>query len=164
MTTTTFDSPIGIFAITGDDAHGIFSVKKVAQHEASVVTAAEVLECQKQLLEYFAGQRKIFDVRLNFVDAPAFHQLVWKQLLQVPYGSTTTYSEIAQHLNQPKASQAVGLANKMNRFAIVVPCHRVIGKNGHLTGYFYGLETKQKLLALENPVRYVIQEQLDFQQ
>ncbi len=163
MPTITFDSPFGIFAVTGDDERGIFSIQKVERHESSIEAEGILQACKAQLLEYFSGQRKKFELPLNFDGAPPFHQLVWQQLLQIPYGSTSSYSAIARRLNQPNASQAVGLANKMNRFAIIVPCHRVVGKNGNLTGYFYGLEVKRRLLHLENPLKYIIQEELDFQ-
>ena len=102
-----------------------------------------------QLAEYFAGERTTFDVPL----APAgtaFQQEVWAALLNIPYGTTTTYGELAVALGKPlTASRAVGLANGKNPISIIVPCHRVVGSTGSLTGYGGGLPRKQQLLDLE---------------
>ncbi len=105
----------------------------------------------QQLSEYFAGERQNFDLKIDWSGATKFNQQVWGELLKIPYGHTTTYSAIAETLNNPKAVRAVGLANKYNPIAIIVPCHRVIAKSGDLQGYFYGLDMKRALLELENP-------------
>ena len=102
-----------------------------------------------QLGEYFAGERRSFDLPL----APAgtaWQLAVWEQLRLIPYGTTVTYGEIARRLGSPAASRAVGLANGRNPIAIVVPCHRVIGANGALTGFAGGMDVKRTLLALES--------------
>lgn len=102
----------------------------------------------EQLGEYFAGDRMRFDVRL----APrgtAFQQRVWEALLEIPYGETETYGELARRVGSPGAARAVGLANGSNPIALIVPCHRVIGANGTLTGYGGGMEHKRWLLDLE---------------
>jgi methylated-DNA-[protein]-cysteine S-methyltransferase len=102
-----------------------------------------------QLAEYFAGERTTFDVPLAPVGTP-FQREVWTGLLDIPYGTTTTYGELAVALGKPlTASRAVGLANGKNPISIIVPCHRVIGSTGSLTGYGGGLTRKQQLLDLE---------------
>ena len=106
---------------------------------------------QKQLVEYFNRKRTQFDLPLDFSEKSDFMIQVWEALKEIPYGTTTSYSSIAHKIGNPKSVRAVGLANKHNPIAIIVPCHRVIGKSGDLTGYFYGLETKRELLELENP-------------
>jgi len=101
-----------------------------------------------QLEEYFDGKRKVFDLPLAF-HTTAFKKKVWGALLSIPYGETRSYGEIAAMINNPKAGRAVGRANNTNQIVIIVPCHRVIGHDGSLTGYTGGLELKQKLLDLE---------------
>ena len=101
-----------------------------------------------ELHEYLKGQRKYFDIPLC-PQGTSFQQKVWKKLLEIPYGETRTYQEIAQAIGNAKASRAVGMANHHNPIVIMIPCHRVIGKNGKLTGYALGLEQKEKLLTLE---------------
>ena len=105
-------------------------------------------ELQEQLAAYFARDLKEFDVRLTVTGTP-FQQRVWAGLAQIPYGETWSYAELAEHIGAPKAVRAVGLANGRNPVSIVVPCHRVVGSNGSLTGYGGGLERKQLLLDLE---------------
>ena len=107
-----------------------------------------IKKAARQLEEYFEGKRKVFDLPLTF-HGTAFKEKVWKALLSIPYGETRCYGEIASLINNPKASRAVGKANNTNQIAIIVPCHRVIGHDGSLTGYTGGLELKQKLLDLE---------------
>jgi methylated-DNA-[protein]-cysteine S-methyltransferase len=105
----------------------------------------------RQLREYFAGQRRGFDLPLRF-QGTEFQQRVWNMLTEIPYGATWSYGELAKHIDNPHASRAVGLANGRNPIAIVVPCHRVIGADGSLTGYGGGLERKLWLLAHEGYV------------
>jgi methylated-DNA-[protein]-cysteine S-methyltransferase len=105
----------------------------------------------EQLDEYFAGRRRSFDLQLDLSGTP-FQRLVWNALRQVAYGATTTYGELAAALGRPGAARAVGAANARNPISIVVPCHRVIGANGALTGYGGGLDTKRRLLDLERAV------------
>lgn len=111
-----------------------------------------LLETERQLAEYFAGKRKSFSLKLDPVGTK-FQNDVWKQLLAIPFGETRTYGEIAERLGNPRASRAVGAANGRNPISIVVPCHRVIGSSGKLTGFAGGLETKARLLNLENASR-----------
>ena len=101
-----------------------------------------------QLDAYFAGDLLEFDLDLDLIGTD-FQRRVWSQLLAIPYGETRTYGEIAQHIGSPGASRAVGLANGHNPVGIIVPCHRVIGANGSLTGYGGGLDRKRKLLDME---------------
>ena len=102
----------------------------------------------RQLEEYFSGRRKDFELPLS-PQGTAFQQRVWKALTTIPFGKAVSYSDIARDIGNPSAMRAVGLANGRNPIPIVIPCHRVIGKDGSLTGYGGGLPIKQKLLALE---------------
>ncbi len=118
-------------------------------------------ECANQLAEYFDGTRKEFDLKLDFGDAPSFHQEVWKMVKLIPYGRTRSYADVAEILDHNFAFRAVGRANGMNPLPIVIPCHRVVGKDGNLTGYFYGLEMKRWLLSHESPGQYMKQGDLE---
>ena len=111
-------------------------------------THALLIEAQRQIAAYFTGKRKTFDLPL----APRgteFQRRVWDALNGIPYGTTLSYGELARRIGDPKASRAVGLANGSNPISIIVPCHRVIGANGKLTGYGGGIERKRALLKLE---------------
>ena len=117
---------------------------------------AEVVRCKRdndykeQIAQYFKGQRTQFEVSFDLKGTP-FQQNVWQELIKIPYGKTVAYSYIAKAINNPKAVRAVGQAIGRNPLTIVIPCHRVIGKNGTLTGFRGGLEMKEVLLTLENP-------------
>lgn len=102
----------------------------------------------RQLNEYFAGERKEFSVPLH-LNGTEFHQRVWRALCEIPFGKTASYKEIAERIGNPKAMRAVGQANHRNPIPIIIPCHRVIGANGHLTGYGGGMDMKEKLLSHE---------------
>ena len=102
----------------------------------------------RELDEYFAGRRKKFDVPLA-LEGTDFQLRVWNRLLEIPYGETISYGRIAREIGEPQAARAVGLANGMNPVCIIVPCHRVIGSDGSLTGFGGGLPLKKRLLALE---------------
>ncbi|MEU6169093.1 methylated-DNA--[protein]-cysteine S-methyltransferase [Streptomyces tanashiensis] len=106
-------------------------------------------EAIRQLDAYFSGELTEFDLPLNLIGTP-FQLRVWEGLLRIPYGETRTYGELAEELGNPGASRAVGLANGKNPVSIIVPCHRVIGAGGSLTGYGGGLDRKQRLLAFES--------------
>ncbi|MFB6835645.1 methylated-DNA--[protein]-cysteine S-methyltransferase [Streptomyces sp. NPDC056361] len=106
-------------------------------------------EAVRQLDAYFAGELTAFELPLNLIGTP-FQLRVWEQLLRIPYGETRTYGELAEELGNPGSSRAVGLANGKNPVSIIVPCHRVIGAGGSLTGYGGGLDRKQRLLAFES--------------
>ena len=107
-----------------------------------------LLQCKKELEEYFGGKRKIFTVKTKNAGA-AFSERCWRELLNIPYGETRTYSYIAEKIGNPKAVRAVGSANSRNNISIIYPCHRVIGKNGRLTGYAGGQWRKEWLLNHE---------------
>ncbi|WP_044555758.1 methylated-DNA--[protein]-cysteine S-methyltransferase [Shewanella piezotolerans] len=118
------------------------------EKESISLAEAHLKQAKKELLEYLAGERQLFTVALA-PQGTEFQQQVWHSLSQLGYGSTCSYAHIADKIGRPKAVRAVGTANGANPIAIIVPCHRVIGKNGKLTGYAYGLSLKQKLLQLE---------------
>ncbi|WP_151723666.1 methylated-DNA--[protein]-cysteine S-methyltransferase [Acinetobacter ursingii] len=107
-----------------------------------------LLNTQQQLIEYFSGQRKVFDIPLDF-EGTDFQKKVWSALLTIPYGETRSYKQIAQQLGNEKAVRAVGAANGKNPISIIAPCHRVIGSGGALVGFAGGLDKKEILLRLE---------------
>lgn len=107
-------------------------------------------QCKRELDEYFEGKRKRFTVKLDWNRTSIFNQKVWTALLEIPYGEVKTYAQIAAQIGSPKAARAVGRANGLNPIAIIVPCHRLIGTDGKLRGYAYGLDRKQALLNLES--------------
>ncbi|MGH9743429.1 MAG: methylated-DNA--[protein]-cysteine S-methyltransferase, partial [Candidatus Acidiferrum sp.] len=106
-------------------------------------------EVMRQLEAYFEGKLREFDLPL-MIEGTEFQQLVWSNLRKIPYGETVSYGQIARQIGRPEASRAVGLANGSNPIPIIIPCHRVIGSNGDLTGFGGGLPVKKKLLALES--------------
>lgn len=147
------DSPVGLLTLVAEDERlvGLYMADQRyrpadAELGAEVTSGFESLE--EQLGEYFAGRLRRFDVPLRFSGTP-FQERVWTALLDIPLGETVTYGELAQSLDMPTASRAVGAANGRNRMSIVVPCHRVVGADGSLTGYAGGVERKRQLLSLE---------------
>jgi methylated-DNA-[protein]-cysteine S-methyltransferase len=154
---TSMDSPIGELLLLGDDQalHGLYMqegrkpVKISPQWQRSAAPFASV---RAQLREYFAGERVAFQTPLE-MDGTQFERRVWRALIDIPYGETVSYGEIAKRIDQPSAARAVGLANGRNPIAVIVPCHRVIGADGSLTGYGGGLARKRLLLELEAGVR-----------
>lgn len=146
MSEFTMSSPIGYLTVT---AHGdvITSIAFGGTAETAPATAL-LCEAKHQLEEYFAGRRRVFDLPLS-PHGTAFQRRVWAALEAIPYGETRTYAQIAAAIGKPKACRAVGMANHCNPLPIVIPCHRVIGSGGQLTGYAGGLDTKRFLLALE---------------
>ncbi len=149
----TIVSPIGLLTLAGDGEILTDLRMEDQTHEppgrdgwASDATAfPDVVE---QLEAYFAGERVEFDIDLRF-DGTPFQELVWSALREIPYGETVSYGELAEQIGRPGAARAVGLANGRNPIAIIVPCHRVIGADGSLTGYGGGLDRKRILLDLE---------------
>jgi methylated-DNA-[protein]-cysteine S-methyltransferase len=151
---TEFASPIGKLRLHGTDSTltGVFMESE--RHGSvrlldAVRDAKPLRESQRQLEEYFAGERTEFSLPMES-DGTDFQQNVWRALCAIPYGTTISYCELARRIGNPRAVRAVGLANGRNPISIVVPCHRVIGANGMLTGYGGGLERKRFLLALES--------------
>jgi len=145
----TYETPYGIISIKSDGS-AITSIKIAGEAEPVDRNIADKLtdKAAKQLNEYFASKRKQFDLPLK-PHGTNFQLAVWKALVEIPYGETRSYKDIAVAINNPKACRAVGLANNKNPVWIVIPCHRVIGSNGTLTGYGGGLKMKQRLLDLE---------------
>ncbi len=123
-------------------------VQKLLKAKILIGENSHIKQAKKEITEYFNGKRKSFDVKLQMLGT-AFQHSVWNNLLEIPFGQKTTYSELAEKINNPKAVRAVGTANGFNRIAIIVPCHRVVGKDGKLTGYGGGLERKAWLLKHE---------------
>ena len=117
--------------------------------------SAFFMDVNRQLGEYFAGTLRKFDIPL-VVEGTEFQKRVWKALETIPYGETISYGELAKQIGEPKAARAVGLANGQNPIPIIVPCHRVIGSNGSLTGFGGGLANKRKLLELERGQRSLL--------
>ncbi|HEX5304699.1 MAG TPA: methylated-DNA--[protein]-cysteine S-methyltransferase [Dyella sp.] len=146
-------SPVGPLQLVADE-HGLRQIafenerhpKQVAPHW--VRSPQAVAFAREQLEEYFAGTRQVFELPLHPVGTP-FQLSVWQALAGIPYGSTQSYGEVARRIGEPQAVRAVGAANGRNPLPIVLPCHRVIGANGSLTGFSGGLPIKQFLLALE---------------
>jgi methylated-DNA-[protein]-cysteine S-methyltransferase len=148
----TIDSPIGLLTLAGRD--GVLRNLRMVDQTYEPNRADWTLDnsafadATKQLGAYFAGERLDFEVEFD-LGGTQFQQRVWKALLTIPYGETRSYGEIAGQIGAPGAARAVGLANGHNPIAIIVPCHRVIGASGKLTGYGGGLDRKQTLLSLE---------------
>ncbi|HEV7611093.1 MAG TPA: methylated-DNA--[protein]-cysteine S-methyltransferase [Steroidobacteraceae bacterium] len=151
---TQFDSPIGRLLLTSDGTAltGLYmEPSRKAQSTdgwTEDAAAAPLAAAIRQLSEYFAGSRRVFDLPLR-MQGTLFQQRVWRQLAEIPYGTTWSYGELAKRIDNPSASRAVGLANGRNPISILVPCHRVIGADGSLTGYGGGLDRKRWLLAHE---------------
>jgi methylated-DNA-[protein]-cysteine S-methyltransferase len=147
------DSPIGRLLLAGDGTSLIqmcfqSGPRPLQPQGGWVADPAPFRGVMAQLSEYFAGRRRRFDLPL----APRgteFQRRVWRALTEIPYGKTISYGELARRIDKPSASRAVGLANGANPLPIIVPCHRVIGADGSLTGFGGGLPIKRKLLALE---------------
>lgn len=114
---------------------------------------AVIIKTKNQLEEYFGGKRKEFNVPLE-VNGTEFQEKVWRALLEIPYGETRSYLDIAKKIGNPKAFRAVGMANNKNKIMIIIPCHRVIGSNKKLVGYAGGLEVKEKLLNIEKTFKF----------
>jgi methylated-DNA-[protein]-cysteine S-methyltransferase len=150
---TVVDSPVGPLTL-GFDGNALCELAFAGRERRRASAAfAEpdpglVDAVAEQLDAYFAGTLTEFDIPLH-LDGTAFHRQVWSELLRIPYGTTLSYGELAERIGRPQAVRAVGRANGQNPIAIIVPCHRVIGSDGSLTGYGGGLETKQRLLELE---------------
>jgi methylated-DNA-[protein]-cysteine S-methyltransferase len=153
MNYTYMESPVGRLLLAGDDDGlrliGFAEGKDAPQPKSDWRYHTEPLQkAVGQLEAYFSGRLQDFDLRLNMQGTP-FQLVVWRALQDIPYGQTISYGELARRIGNPKASRAVGLANGSNPVPIIVPCHRVIGSNGKLTGYGGGLCHKETLLDLE---------------
>lgn len=149
METAYIKTPLGIATIIGDE-NGVSVISVADEGEVSAIIPAILNDAISQLNDYFEGKRNDFTFKLN-PRGTEFQQKVWKALLQIPYGKTRTYLEQSKILGDVKAIRAVASANGKNPLWIVVPCHRVIGSDGSLTGYAGGLWRKKWLLEHENP-------------
>jgi len=145
-----YSSPVGFMEIAGDRSYiyEITFLKEGVSPGRSDESTPVLEQCKSQLDEYFAGRRKTFDLPLMLRGTP-FQKRVWEELAKIPYGKTLSYSDIADAIGNPGAVRAVGGANHSNPVSIIIPCHRVIGKDGSLTGYGGGLWKKQWLLEHE---------------
>lgn len=149
-------SPVGVLKLVAHE-HALVAVLWENENPKRVRLAELIedqqhpilLRTQKQLNEYFAGQRQIFDLPLDF-EGTEFQQKVWQALLSIPFGETRSYKDIAEQIGNVKAVRAVGAANGKNPISIIAPCHRVVGANGKLVGFAGGLENKDVLLKLES--------------
>ena len=142
-----YDTPLGKMEITAneDAVLSIHFVDKVQPVKRNAVTDL----ARQQMLEYFAGERETFDLPMA-PEGTEFQRMVWRALTQVAYGETCSYADIANRINKPKAVRAVGAANGKNPMTIVVPCHRIVGSDGSLTGYASGTDKKAWLLNHES--------------
>ena len=155
------DSPVGPLLLAGDSealhvlAFGMGSRPREVDADWIPDTKGVLKDVRKELDRYFAGTLKKFSTKLAFNGTP-FQIDVWKELTRIPYGETISYLDLANRIKNPKAVRAVGMANGANPIAIIVPCHRVIGSNGSLTGFGGGLPTKRALLELEKGQRTLL--------
>lgn len=151
MQTVFINTPLGTAKIKGDE-NGVSVISILQEGEISKVIPVELKDAVKQLQEYFDGKRTTFNFPIN-PKGTDFQQKVWKALLEIPYGKTTSYMDLSKKLGDVKAIRAVASANGKNPLWIVIPCHRVIGSDGSLTGYAGGLWRKKWLLEHENPMK-----------
>lgn len=152
------NTPVGTLRIHGEN--NMLSAIEWQNEKRNIKHLSKSVECytdeflnkvESQIQEYFQGKRTTFSVELNPVGTD-FQKRVWKALEGIPFGTTKSYGEIACEIGSPKASRAVGVANSKNPLSIVIPCHRVIGANGKLTGFAGGVDVKEKLLNLEESI------------
>jgi methylated-DNA-[protein]-cysteine S-methyltransferase len=154
------DTSVGCLLLAGtDDALHFIGFQNGAPAEPqpgwTPSSQGVVAEASRQLKEYFAGKRQDFDLPLQ-PEGTEFQKTVWRHLCEIPYGQTISYGELAKRVGNPKASRAVGAANGRNPLPIVVPCHRVIGASGRMTGFGGGIPVKEALLALESSQRHLL--------
>jgi methylated-DNA-[protein]-cysteine S-methyltransferase len=151
-----FESPLGKLLLTGnkllESLHFPIGKTKVEPEKDWIYNEKIFLKAIDQLDAYFKGELTKFDIELN-IQGTDFQKKVWQELVKIPYGETLSYGELAKRIGNPKASRAVGMANGKNPISIIVPCHRVIGKNGSLTGFGGGLDAKKTLLDLEKRIK-----------
>ena len=143
-----YKSPVGWLVIEAND-EAVTRVEFAKKTDNKKIQPnIHTVECVKQLTEYFNGKRVEFDLPIN-PEGTDFQKSVWKSMLDIPFGKTVAYSDLANAINNPKSVRAIGMANNKNKIVIVVPCHRVIGKNGNLTGFGGGMDKKIWLLEHE---------------
>ncbi len=147
-----YESPLGKLLLTGRERLESLNfprgTTRVEPGEDWIPSPDRFRDVLAQLTAYFTGELKAFDLEIN-ARGTRFQERVWKELVRIPYGQTISYGELAKRIGNPNAARAVGMANGKNPIAVIIPCHRVIGKNGSLTGFGGGLDTKAKLLDHE---------------
>lgn len=146
-----YETKIGKIAIVENKEKitNIYTYDKISSQDIDVIETPLIKEAAKQLEEYFCGKRKSFDFPID-PKGTDFQKKVWRELQNTPYGETLSYKDIAERIGNPKAARAIGMANNKNPILIIIPCHRIIGKNGKLVGYAAGLDMKVQLLEMEN--------------
>jgi methylated-DNA-[protein]-cysteine S-methyltransferase len=149
METVFINSPLGIIKIVGDE-NGISEISVLSEGDITTKIPKQLKEAVSQLKDYFSGKRNDFDFKIN-PKGTEFQQKVWQELLKIPFGKTISYLDLSKKLGDVKAIRAVASANGKNPLWIVIPCHRVIGTDGSLTGYAGGLWRKKWLIEHENP-------------
>lgn len=145
-----YKSLVGLIKIVADE-QALLSCEFVDEIDQEENLSELIQKAIQQFREYFIGQRLTFDLPIKLEGTP-FQLKVWEELRKIPYGETTTYKDIAMNMNNPKAVRAIGTANNKNKFAIIVPCHRVIGCNNKMVGYAGGIFRKQILLDHERSI------------
>lgn len=145
-----YDTSIGTIGIAENSRSitNVFFEGTVVPKEFEIEETPLLIEASKQLREYLSGERKEFQLPIE-TEGTEFERSVWEALRTIPYGEVRSYGQLAEQIGRPKACRAVGRANGLNPLSIILPCHRVIGSNGKLTGYAGGLVMKQQLLELE---------------
>lgn len=147
-----YSSPSGILRIFSN-GKGVTRIQRIRKPEAKNDIPDKIcIEAARQLDQYYEGVRQNFDIPLDLSSGTEFQRTVWKALREISFGKTTTYGELAHYIDNPKAVRAVGTANGKNPILIMVPCHRVIGADGSLTGFSAGMDMKKQLLELETGV------------
>lgn len=153
----TFATPLGKFSVAVNDSGALVATafgdenalrSRLRKNCRLVRARTQTAEARQQVQDYFAGKRQSFDLALA-PDGTEFQRQVWRGLQRIPFGRTTTYGALAAKLNRPQAARAIGRANATNPICLIVPCHRVIGANGSLTGFAFGEAIKQRLLEHE---------------
>ena len=143
----TYETVLGDVTFVEEDG-ALLVISMKSDHGGKVTETPLIKDAFRQLSEYLIGERKEFDLPIR-MRGTEFQKRVWRALLDIPYGETRSYKQIAEAIGNPKGVRAVGMANNRNQLLIVIPCHRVIGANGSLVGYGEGLEMKEFLLRLE---------------
>jgi methylated-DNA-[protein]-cysteine S-methyltransferase len=156
---TYYDSPIGLLKIGGSDSYiselsFVDNKQQIAHGEPGISDV--IHECTEQLIEFFQGRRRVFNIPV-YQEGTAFQQRVWSELIDIPFGKTISYLELAKRLGDPKVIRAAAHTNGKNNIAIIVPCHRVIGSNHSLVGYAGGLWRKKWLLEHELKIAHGVQ-------
>jgi methylated-DNA-[protein]-cysteine S-methyltransferase len=155
-----YNSPVGMLKISCEGNY----LTELVLAEKSAETREPICDylnfVTEQLEQYFKKERESFEINIKFIKGTDFQKTVWNALLEIPYGQTVSYAKIAAGIGNPKAVRAAGSAIGANPVSIIIPCHRVIGSDGSLTGFAWGLELKKKLLDLEKEKLYGIQKKL----